>query len=226
MVVKATCWLWPVYRPRNRIDSAEAASESIAAPLRTSLPPSSRPRFGRTSRQRRKSLRTVTSAHRTDVDPLDTDAMRKGSHPPWKHFTTLLACQSVASASRRELRPISRGIRCVPGEGTLGGAAGSGPEPAGRPSRIRATAATNPLDTTTKEVRSRERGRSCWPQWSNRCSDTVDSTSVISMVTMPSRFTRSAGRAAMATATRPRMGRSLRSLHPTEQDADDAEEDD
>jgi hypothetical protein len=132
MVVKATCWLWPVSRPRNRIDSAEAASESIAAPLRTSLPPSSRRRFGRTSRQRREFPRTVTSAHRTDVDPLDTDAMRKGSHPPWRYSTTLLACRSVASAGRRELRPIYRGVRCLPGERTLGGAAGSGPEPAGR----------------------------------------------------------------------------------------------
>jgi hypothetical protein len=37
MVAKATCWLWPVYRPQNPIDSAEAASESIPAPLRTSF---------------------------------------------------------------------------------------------------------------------------------------------------------------------------------------------
>ena len=36
--VKTTPWLWPVYRPRNHYDSAEAASESIAAPPRTSLP--------------------------------------------------------------------------------------------------------------------------------------------------------------------------------------------
>ena len=65
MVVKATYWLWPVSRPRNRIDSAEAASESIAAPPRTSLPPLFRRRFGRISRQPRGNPRTVTSAHRT-----------------------------------------------------------------------------------------------------------------------------------------------------------------
>jgi len=35
--------------------------------------------------------RTVTSAHRTDVDQATTEPIRKSSHRPWRYFTTRLA---------------------------------------------------------------------------------------------------------------------------------------
>ena len=119
MVAKATPWLWPVDRPRNPVDPAEAASESIAAPLRTPLPPSSRCRLGQISRQRGEITQTVTSAPRSDVDRLGTEPMGKSSHRPWRYFTTLLVCRSVASAGRWELRPIAGAFDVCSSKGHL-----------------------------------------------------------------------------------------------------------
>ena len=94
------------------------------------LPPSSRFRFGRRSRQRGELPRTVTSAHRTDVDQPNTEPMGKSSHRPWGYFTTLPVCRSAVSAGRWELRPIARVCGQRPAERTLGSSTGSEPEPA------------------------------------------------------------------------------------------------
>ena len=133
MVAKATCWLWPVYRPRNPVDSAEAASESIAAPLRTSFHRHEDSDSGEDRSNAAISPRPVTLAHRTDVNPHDTEAMQKSSHRLRNILRRGWRRRSVASAPRCELRPIRWVCRHRPGDRTLGSSTGSEPEPEPEP---------------------------------------------------------------------------------------------
>jgi len=121
----------------------------------------SRLRLGRTSLQRGEIPLPSTSAHLSDVDRLSTEPMGKSSHLPHDYFTTLLVCRLVALAGRWELRPISWAVGAYSSKGHLVSRPAQSQSLPEAPSKIRATAATNPTDTTTKEVRSRERERSC-----------------------------------------------------------------